>query len=105
MLSDGVRKADYINTFLGAHALRAKLNKTGMTNEKIKEQHLAFMEAPELVIHFMGGQEVYEMLPPDWREPMLALSALRMLAEEAGCDFTPDYPHRPDVVGIYREEH
>lgn len=84
MLERSIRAADYVNFHLGGHALRAKLNHKGWSNEQIKNEHLALIEAREPVIRFMGGEGVYDMLPPQFRESMLALSALRMLVEEVG---------------------
>lgn len=98
-----IRAADYVNFHLGGHALRARLNRIGWSNEKIKEQHLAYLETPDLVIQFMGGREIYELLPGEWREPMLALSALRMLCEDAGVMFAarrvPDEDRVPSKAG------
>ena len=80
--------ADALNRALGAYAMKRALKNAGWTNEQIKEQHMAIMEAPDFVIQFMGGKQVYEEIPGAWREPMFTVSALRMLVERAGIDMS-----------------
>lgn len=67
---------------LGGSAMWQQLIRRGIDAEDVKpliELHLADRRA---VTEFMGGREVVESIDARWREPMVALSVLRMVVEE-----------------------
>lgn len=77
------RKARYFQERLGGGAYWAMLLKAGFPRDEIKALIEFHVEGPsQQLVDFMGGQENIDALPGGWREPMLALSALRFVVED-----------------------
>lgn len=74
--------SDFFFHNLGGNAYWSMLSKAGYDKDEIRTTLEFHQENPEKVIKFMGGQEAYDAVRPDWREAMFVVSALRYMCED-----------------------
>lgn len=96
-------QSDFLERNLGGQMYWKMLVDAGHSKDEVRELLEFHAQNREKVITFMGGQEVYDSIPPDWREALFVLSTLRYLCDWLDA-WRPRRQEAPVVVDGYVEE-
>ncbi len=69
---------------VGGSAYERMLVDAGYTKDDIRELVTFIVTEEERLYEFMGGRQVVESIPENWRGSMIAVSAYRLAAEDQG---------------------